>query len=90
MNTILYPEKSRWEALCKRPGIKKSDLESAVKGIIDGVRKDGDDALLYYSEKYDGVKLDSLKVSVNEINEGVSQVSDDGAWCLNLILKSIE
>ncbi len=90
MKTVLYPERSGWEALCKRPGIKKSDLESVVKGIIEGVRKDGDDALLYYSEKYDGVKLDTLKVSVNEINEGVSQVPDDLKNAINIAMLNIE
>ncbi len=90
MKTILYPDKSEWEALCIRPGIKKSDLESVVKGIIEGVRNDRDEALLYYSEKFDGVKLDSIKVTEAEIKEAVSQVPDDLKNAIGAARKNIE
>ncbi len=77
MKTILYPDKYEWEALSIRPGIQKSDLESAVKGIIEGVRNDRDEALFYYSEKFDGVELNSLKVTEAEIKEAVSLMPED-------------
>jgi histidinol dehydrogenase len=90
MKTILYPDKSEWEALSIRPGIKKSDLESAVKAIIVGVRNDRDEALLYYSEKFDGVKLDSLKVTEAEINEAATQVPDDLKKAIGVARNNIE
>jgi histidinol dehydrogenase len=75
MRTILYPDKTSWESLCARPEMNKSDLESAVINIIEGVRKDKDDALYYYSQKFDNVKLDNLKVSQNEIIDSSYKVS---------------
>ena len=90
MYTIPYPEKTTWERLCKRPEIKKSDLESAVNNIIAGVKNDKDEALFYYSEKFDGVKLESLKVSVNDMNEGALLVPDDLKKAINIAKSNIE
>lgn len=90
MKTILYPDRPEWEALSIRPGIKKSDLESAVKGIIEGVINDRDEALLYYSEKFDGVKLDNLKVTEAEIKEADTQVPDDLKKAIGVARNNIE
>ena len=32
MKTIILPEKGEWESLCRRPSIKKSDLEETGQG----------------------------------------------------------
>lgn len=69
MKTILYPEKTTWESLCTRPAIERADLEDTVRSIIYNVRKDQDKALNFYLNKFDGVQVQSLKVSLNEINE---------------------
>ncbi|HUX94262.1 MAG TPA: histidinol dehydrogenase [Bacteroidales bacterium] len=90
MKTILFPEKEKWETLCTRPGIKRSDLESVVKDIIEGVRNNGDEALLYYTEKFEGVKPDRLKVTKKETDEGVSMVSDDLKKAINIARSNIE
>ena len=50
------------------------NVEEIVSDIIRNVRKDKDNALRYYSEKFDGVVLDSLEVSKEEIQEAVAEV----------------
>ena len=50
------------------------DVAEAVRAIIGGVRERGDEALLEYTEKFDGVRLSSLKVTEEEINEAISLV----------------
>lgn len=50
------------------------NVEEIVADIIATVRKDGDKALYYYSEKFDKAKLTSLQVSAEEIKEAVAQV----------------
>jgi histidinol dehydrogenase len=45
-----------------------ADTAAAVRVIIDSVRRDGDAALLALTEKFDGVRLDSLRVTRAEFD----------------------
>ena len=47
---------------------EKNTVGEIVADIIADVRKNGDNALRAYSEKFDGAKLDSLEVSAEEID----------------------
>ncbi len=53
------------------------NVEEIVSDIIQNVRKDKDSALRHYSEKFDGVVLDSLEVSKEEIEEAVAEVDEE-------------
>lgn len=90
MKTIFYPEKTSWESFCTRPGIDRSDLEDNVRSILDTVRTDKDKALLFYSQKFDGVQVQSLKVTLNEINDSVSQVPDELKKAIETAKSNIE
>ena len=48
------------------------NVEGIVADIIADVRKNGDEALYRYCEKFDGAKLDSLEVSQAEIDEALA------------------
>ncbi|RZP66353.1 histidinol dehydrogenase, partial [Vibrio vulnificus] len=50
------------------------EQRAIVKNIIESVRKNGDQALKEYTEKFDGISLDGLKVPLAEIEEALSQV----------------
>ena len=54
-----------------------SHVEDIVAEIIETVRKDGDAALKSYARKFDGVELDSLEVSPEELQEGFAQVEPE-------------
>ncbi len=51
------------------------DLVQKTKSIMNDVEKYGDNALLDYTEKFDGIRLNSLRVTDNEIKEAYSRVS---------------
>ena len=51
------------------------DLVQKTKSIMNDVEKHGDNALLAYTEKFDGIRLNSLRVTDNEIKEAYSRVS---------------
>ena len=53
------------------PGV---NVEGIVTEIIENVKKDGDNALLSYCEKFDKARLTSLQVTEEEINEAVKAV----------------
>ena len=50
------------------------NVEAVVTEIIAEVRAKGDEALFAYCEKFDGVKLNALQVSQEEIDEAFAQV----------------
>ncbi len=50
------------------------NVEAVVAEIIDNVKKNKDNALRYYSEKFDKVTLDSIEVTTEEIDEAVASV----------------
>ena len=53
---------------------QEADVFTAVHDIIETVKAQGDAALYRYTELFDGAKLDSLKVSVREMEEARSAV----------------
>ena len=53
------------------------NVEEIVSDIIKTVRRDGDTALLRYTEQFDGAKLSSLVVSKEEIQEALEQTNPE-------------
>ena len=53
------------------------EYEKVVKEVIANVLCNGDKALKEYTQKFDGVSLDTLLVSQEEIDEAKAQVSDE-------------
>lgn len=67
------------EELLKRDDSSKPDLEfdRTVLSIIDTVRSEGDKAVFDFTARFDGVKLDSLLVTEEEISEAEEAVTED-------------
>lgn len=77
METVLLPEPGLWEALCRRPVIERMDLEQKCRAILSRVRTEGDKALADFSEKFDGVRPASLRVTAEETEAAVLRIPDD-------------
>ena len=56
--------------------VPTANVSDAVADIIYNVRKNKDEALFEYTEKFDKAKLESLVVSEEEIEEAFAQVDD--------------
>ncbi|WP_303969488.1 histidinol dehydrogenase [Sporosarcina ureae] len=67
------------EELLKRDDSSQPNLEfdRNVLNIIDKVRSEGDTAVLDFTERFDGVKLESLLVTEAEIHEAEQAVTKD-------------
>jgi len=63
------------EQILNRDIRAEENVSAAVDAVIDNVRKNGDAALLEYTEKFDGVKLEELQVSDEEIVRAMMQAS---------------
>ena len=77
MKTILNPQKKDWNTILERPTKKVDDIESIVNEIFTDIQKNGDAAVAKYTQKFDGVTLESNLVSENEINEAITFVSSE-------------
>ncbi|MDP6577445.1 MAG: histidinol dehydrogenase [Dehalococcoidales bacterium] len=66
------------------------DPESAVRQIVDEVKKKGDAALFGLTEKIDGVKLTSLEVGERQIAEALRAVDGELMSALKLATGRIE
>ena len=53
------------------------DVSGIVAGVIDNIRKNGDAALAEYTEKFDKVKLDSVIVTREEIDEAAASLDEN-------------
>lgn len=67
----------------------KVDVSAIVKEIIDTVKIDGDKALYAYAEKFDKVKLNSLKVTEQEIKSAVESVESEFLQILKTAAQNI-
>ena len=50
------------------------NVTAAVAGILEAVRNRGDEAVKEYTARFDGVRLENLIVSPEEMEEGIRQV----------------
>ena len=69
IEVIKYPPKENWKELLKRSVLDKAELDDVVSAILDDVKANGDAALRKYSEKFDGVALESFLVTKEEFLE---------------------
>lgn len=74
MKKILYPNKSEWAEMLRRPVLNVETLFENVGTILKEVRTNGDKAVIEYEERFDKVKLESLAVSEDEIKEAEKEV----------------
>lgn len=71
------------DEVLNRSQFELEEVNKKVKGVLDNIKKNGDKALFEYTEKFDGVKLDNLKVSENEIEEAYNSLDKE-------LIKSLE
>jgi histidinol dehydrogenase len=90
MRTYINPQKSTWSEILKRPIFDVSELYGKVQNILNEIRETGDQALLAFTEKFDGVKLESLMVSEEEISNAEKLVDIELKEAIALAAKNIQ
>lgn len=70
-----YPQKESWTELVKRPALQKEKLSEIIANIFKEVEKNGDQALLDFNKKFDGVEIKNIKVSEEEIKNAENFIS---------------
>ena len=76
MKTYQNPPKNTWDELLKRPTFSVGELRDQVQVILTEIRTDGIDAIRKYTEKFDGVFIENLTVTAEEISEASGLVDN--------------
>ncbi len=84
-----YPKEAEWATLLRRPTKDATTLNATVASVLSDVRQRGDEAVREYEEKFDKVRLDSLLVSEQEIQDAEGQISDELKNALTLAHRNI-
>lgn len=76
MNVYRYPSREELPGLLRRPHRDVSELNAIVAGVLDDVRKRGDEAVMEYEERFDHVRLTGLAVTADEMRRAEAEVGD--------------
>lgn len=90
MQIIKYPGRSEWIKILARPVFDTSSLNNTVSTVLDDIKNGGDKTVLEYEEKFDKVKLSSLAVTREEIDEAETLVSKELKAAILQAKKNIE
>jgi len=90
MNIILNPIQSTWESILQRPTSNFAELDAIVTEIFKEVQTKGDIALSKYTQLFDGIILENILVSEEEIEFASNEVSDELKLAINLAKTNIE
>jgi histidinol dehydrogenase len=63
---IISTNSQDWQRLCARQLIRRKRIEERVRRIVDDVHQGGDEALLRYTRRFDGVRLTPKQLRVTE------------------------
>lgn len=90
MNKIYNPQPENWSTICQRPTQTFTDVEETVKQIFKEVQNKGDKAIAKYSSFFDGVNLDAIQVTTEEIEVAKRQVTTELKEAIQLAKSNIE
>lgn len=85
---LTSPPETQWRALFTRP-VLENNLKDGIAQILMEVRKSGDEALFKYSERFDGVRPESLRVSDEEIDQAGQMVPEDLKLAIRQAIENI-
>lgn len=86
----LFPERSDWEELLKRPVHRAVDLDAVVREVFAAVAKDGDEAVSHFTEKFDLVRPADLRVGQDVIASSINDVRDELQDAIRLAASNIK
>jgi histidinol dehydrogenase len=90
MKTYINPTPEQWEDLAKRKTFATADLNETVKSIFNDVQKNGDKAVKKYTQYFDGVALDNIKVTKVEIEKALADTPSELKKALQTAAENIK
>ena len=90
MKVYRYPAKETWSELLRRPTLDVEALRDTVSAVLSRVRAEGDSAVMEYEEMFDKVKLTSLAVTHEEMEEATLRIDAELKAAIELAHANIE
>jgi histidinol dehydrogenase len=89
MEVVKYPDRNDWANLLKRPAFETGSLDATVKSVIDDVKTRGDEAVRFYTSKFDKVDITSFEVTDSEIEEAKKRISEELKQSIQIAIENI-
>lgn len=89
MKTIKFPNLADIKDLLKRPLFESETIKESVLSIINEVKLNGDKALIEFTQKFDDVGLDKLRVSDDEIDNSEKGININLKTAIEVARKNI-
>jgi histidinol dehydrogenase len=88
---VIKPSSKQFIRLFNRFVSRNPRVEEKVRGILNDVMQNGDDAVIRYTRKFDKVKLQpkDLRVSESEINSAYQNISPDFVSTLKMATENV-
>lgn len=77
MKIFEQPKPQEWASIIARPVMDDTALRATVRNVLDDVRVRGDEAIIDYTEKFDGVLLKDFAFDENELIEAEAALSHE-------------
>ena len=90
MKKIYNPKPDSWSEILKRPTQSFKDIEKTVQGIFNEIESQGDVAVAKYTSLFDGIALQDMQVSNQEITDATSLVPQELKDAIQLAKSNIE
>lgn len=90
MIPILTFENLTPEQIINRDIRAEENVNAAVDAVLEAVKAHGDEAVRDYTRRFDGVEMDSFRVSEEEIEAAWNQVDEDFRQTLSLAAENIK
>lgn len=90
MKIVEYPQRGLWKKISVRPQKSAEIVKLRVAGIIDRVVRGGDNSLIELTKELDGVTLDSLFVTEEEISAASQSLDESLKRAIDVAASNIE
>lgn len=90
MKIFNNPSKENWSPLLQRPQLELEFLDSAVRNVLNRVKKSGDSALCELTLQFDKVAVETLQVTSAEIQQAEKSLSEDLKNAIRTAASNIE
>lgn len=77
MQVFNNPARSEWENIIRRPAMDTASVVERVKPILEAVRLEGDAALVRFAKQFEGIELETLEVTADEISSAEALLNEN-------------
>ena len=90
MKIYKNPPADQWNEILKRPTMEVKELDDIVRGVLDDIRSNDDQAVAKYTQKFDKAELETFQVTKAEIEAAEAALDEELKEAILLAKENIE